>query len=356
MDELNKILNRLPVISNVRRESSQLRDLLYERRSPRVLAMGPDVEALEAIFQRLVDAERRGAPKRGSAVASAGVRPWSRRPCLGGEVVWLALGTGDPDAPTAFREAFDRIQPDVVLLAAPAGEVAKGADAIAHAVQACYERLHGGEARPRVLPVALLLGPSAERKAEDDLEAERARQALGQALGRASLPAEPASIVSLDPFEPAERAGIEALSGALVELLPGPARVTGCRVLVHAHEARRTVASNVVQSCAALAITVAVTPIPLSDLAVIAPLQVAMVSALAYIGGRTWDRRTAIEWISSVGLVGGAGFGLRWGAQQLFKLVPGAGNVISAGIAGSGTAALGQAAMAYFVPPPEERR
>jgi uncharacterized protein (DUF697 family) len=112
----------------------------------------------------------------------------------------------------------------------------------------------------------------------------------------------------------------------------------------------------VVQSCAALAITVAVTPIPLSDLAVIAPLQIAMVSALAYIGGRTWDKRTALEWLSSVGLVGGAGIGLRWGAQQLFKLVPGAGNVISAGIAGSGTAALGQAAMAYFVPPPEDGR
>ena len=98
-----------------------------------------------------------------------------------------------------------------------------------------------------------------------------------------------------------------------------------------------------------LAVTVAVTPIPLSDMALIAPLQAMMVTAVAYISGRPWDLRTAGEWIAGLGLVGGAGFGLRWSAQQLVKLVPGAGSIVSASIAGAGTTALGKSAMAYFL-------
>jgi uncharacterized protein (DUF697 family) len=48
-------------------------------------------------------------------------------------------------------------------------------------------------------------------------------------------------------------------------------------------------------------------------------------------------------------VVGGAGLGLRWTAQQLVKLVPGAGSIVSASIAGAGTTALGKSAMTYFL-------
>ncbi len=352
MDELTKIIGRIPVVSSVTREATQLRDLLYERRPPRIVAIGSDAEALEGLFRRLFDPTKADAvPRPGSAVAAAGVRPWVRRACEGGEVLWLAIDARDPDQQTTFRDAVDRCTPDLAIVAAPAEDARAVGDDVARAARSCFDAFHTGERKPKVLPVLLTGTRTGDPATDEGLDVERARQAFAQALSRAQLAAEPACVASLDPFESAESAGIESLSGAIVELLPSAARVTGCRLLAHAHEARRTVASTVVQSCSALAITVAVTPIPLSDLAIIGPLQIAMVSALAYIGGRTWDKRTAIEWISSVGIVGGAGLGLRWGAQQLFKLVPGAGNIISAGIAGSGTAALGQAAIAYFVPP-----
>jgi len=74
-----------------------------------------------------------------------------------------------------------------------------------------------------------------------------------------------------------------------------------------------------------------------------------MVTTLAYLSGRAWDTRTAIEWMASMGAVGGAGLGLRWGARQLFKLMPGAGSVVSAGVAGAGTAAMGHSALAFFM-------
>ena len=48
-------------------------------------------------------------------------------------------------------------------------------------------------------------------------------------------------------------------------------------------------------------------------------------------------------------LVGGLGMGLRFSAQTIAKLVPGAGNVVSAGVAGAGTTAMGQSAIRYFL-------
>ena len=55
-------------------------------------------------------------------------------------------------------------------------------------------------------------------------------------------------------------------------------------------------------------------------------------------------------------VVGGAGMGLRWGAQQLAKLVPGAGSLVGAGVAGAGTLAIGRSAMAYFIDGPGSLR
>lgn len=346
MEELHKILDRLPVVSGVRRDAGQLRDLLYERRAPRIIAIGSDAELIEELFRRMVEPDRGPAPTRpGSAVAAAGVRPWVRRGSVGGEILFLPLVASDADAAFSFAEAVDRTSPDVVLCVVAASDDEATADSVAACVAGCFERIPLGVARPKLLPLVLT-----SIEAARDVDAEATRRMLAKRVTAHGLRGEMATTVSLDPFVTPGESGLELLTSRIVDALPMAARVAACRALAHAHDARRTVASAIVQSCAAIAISVAVTPIPLSDLVVIAPLQVAMVSSLAYIGGRTIDRKLAVEWISSVGLVGGAGFGLRWSAQQLFKLVPGAGSLISAGIAGSGTAALGQAAMAYFVP------
>jgi uncharacterized protein (DUF697 family) len=94
---------------------------------------------------------------------------------------------------------------------------------------------------------------------------------------------------------------------------------------------------------------VGVTPIPFSDMVVLGPLQALMVSALAYLSGRGLDKKTVAEWLGSLGVVGGLGMGLRFSAQTIAKLVPGAGNVIAAGVAGAGTTAMGQSAIRYFL-------
>jgi uncharacterized protein (DUF697 family) len=96
-------------------------------------------------------------------------------------------------------------------------------------------------------------------------------------------------------------------------------------------------------------------PIPFSDAIALLPTQGLMVTAVAYVAGQPWDRRAALEWVGSLGVMGGAAVGLRWGAQQLLKLWPGGGTLISASVAGVGTEALGLSAIAYFVDGPGRR-
>ncbi len=89
---------------------------------------------------------------------------------------------------------------------------------------------------------------------------------------------------------------------------------------------------------------VALTPIPVADLAIITPVQIAMVAAVGYFHGIAVSKERALELIAALG----AGFGLREAARQIVKLVPGAGSVVSAAIAFAGTVALGETANVWF--------
>jgi GTP-binding protein Era len=88
----------------------------------------------------------------------------------------------------------------------------------------------------------------------------------------------------------------------------------------------------------------AVTPFPIADIAVITPVQITMVAAIGYFHGIPVTRERALELLGILG----AGFGLREAARQLVKLIPGAGSVISAGVAFGGTVALGETANLWF--------
>jgi uncharacterized protein (DUF697 family) len=182
--------------------------------------------------------------------------------------------------------------------------------------------------------------PEAKTQAVDLL-----RQRLEDAVGERRLEPERVVAAATGPAE----LGLDTLSSAIYAALPDVARLEGARALSRADEARRSLANQIVHSCSTMALTIGLAPVPLSDAFVIAPLQVVMVSAVAHLGGRPWDRKAALEWMGSMGIVGGAGMGFRWTAQQLVKLIPGAGYLVSAGVAGAGTATLGQSAIAYFL-------
>jgi small GTP-binding protein len=100
-----------------------------------------------------------------------------------------------------------------------------------------------------------------------------------------------------------------------------------------------------IYSKAGVCAAVALVPIPVADILILTPIQMAMVATIGYFHGVevTADRATELMGVM------GAGVGLREAARQLVKLVPGYGLVVSASIAFAGTVALGEVANVWFV-------
>lgn len=101
---------------------------------------------------------------------------------------------------------------------------------------------------------------------------------------------------------------------------------------------------RLIYSKAALAAGIGAIPLPVADLALLAPLQVGMVVTIGHLLGFEIGRARAVELIVTVG----AGVSFREGARQLLKIVPGLGSVLSGGVAFAGTVALGETARLWF--------
>jgi uncharacterized protein (DUF697 family) len=87
---------------------------------------------------------------------------------------------------------------------------------------------------------------------------------------------------------------------------------------------------------------------PIADILILTPLQLAMIAIVGGISCRTVSRETAAEYVTASGVTLGAGYALRTVAQQLVRFVPYAGPGISGAIAGAGTYAIGKSAETYF--------
>ena len=128
---------------------------------------------------------------------------------------------------------------------------------------------------------------------------------------------------------------------------------SGLRMALRLEEIIHNLAKHIVDIFSGIAGTVALTPIPVADLYVLLALQSVMVGIIAILSGREANLESAKEFILSLGGVGGAGLGFRLLAQQSSKLLnglfPGAGSVISTTVAASGTKAIGNAAISYYL-------
>ena len=365
ISQLLEVLERVPFVAGFKRDLHSLRDLVARRRAPRILTMGSPWVGRSQLLNALVGSPllRVGLPATGR---------WRELEEDGRKIEWLELDVpvdGDAELAQAKRDylfAVDERDPDIVLVCATPAEVEGGIGRLLEALTfALGQRRNPTRDTPAPKVIGALLqsdttvpGASSAAGLTDEQRAaiEVVRKRFVRQLDEASFSEVP--VFALSTPTPAEQRrdagswGLEPLVGELARSFPAPARVEAARVLPYSVGMRRRIARDVIQACSTLSVTVALAPIPLSDLAVLAPLQAIMVSSVAYISGRRWDRRASAEFLGSVGVVGGAGLGFRWGAQQVVKLVPGAGSVVSAGIAGAGTLALGRSALAYYLPSP----
>lgn len=146
-----------------------------------------------------------------------------------------------------------------------------------------------------------------------------------------------------------ERWRIDALCEAIFRALPESGRGMFVRIS-KVRALQDELAGSLTRASAALCAAFAALPIPVADIVPLTTIQVALVAGIAWVSGRSFDLKSAGEFLSSLGINLGAAFALRETARALIKYVfPGAGSAVSGAIAFTGTMAIGAAARAYYL-------
>lgn len=333
LDQLVRVLDQVPLVSSIKNDLSGLRSLLLHRRPPRIAALGSTGSGRSMLLRALIE---RG-PAREALHADHG--QWVHLEHEGAQVSWLEVDLDSEGARPQWKAALEQEVPDLVLLTLEPNNLPDATRLLAKARSLLPDLPEGIEP----LRVFTLL-THADLVGEGVADVEVARNELARTVESIGLVTDPPYAVSSVSGQ-----GLDRLSEGIVLALPEEARLEAARALTRATEARVRIGNEIVQSCTAVSVTVGLTPVPFSDMVLLGPVQAMMVSSLAYLSGRSWGRKTAAEWLASLGLVGSLGMGLRYSAQTIAKFVPVAGNVVSAGVAGAGTTAMGQSAIKYFL-------
>lgn len=140
---------------------------------------------------------------------------------------------------------------------------------------------------------------------------------------------------------------IDILSGFIGSYLPEEARLNffqGNRDI----DGLKEITSQLIKRFSKIAAGIGIVPIPIADIFILIPLQMLLITFIGAMSCRELKLSTAHEYLAAMGLNLGAGIGAKVGAQQLLKIVPIGGNVISGAIAGSVTYGIGKSAELYF--------
>lgn len=149
------------------------------------------------------------------------------------------------------------------------------------------------------------------------------------------------------------RYGIEKLLDILEEAILDFEAQIGLRMASRLNEVVIRLAKHLNTLFSGISATVALTPIPISDIYILLIIQTILVCLIASLSGRDISLDTGKEFIYSMGGIVGVGYAFRLIAQQASKLLNaifiGSGSAVSSGIAYAGTFAIGKAAIAYYI-------
>jgi len=367
LDDLDQLLQRIPGAARLAGEVRDLRALLVSARPPRVAAVGRRGSGKSALANALL-----GRP----VLAEGAVEDTTQSPNgvdlrVGGRVLrrldtpGLRAG-GETGRTETVAKALERERPDVVLVCVRATQVDAGVDEDLKEVKALLAKVRtmAGVA-PAVIGVVTrvdeLPAETTDRQPPYDADPVR-REALEAAVAafRSHLARHDIAVRAVvavgayQRFEADQRVtdwrwNLPALGLALFEALPREAQMEAARALEHGRTIRRRVAMRIVGTATSVAMVVGATPLPVADLALLLPLQGAMLTGVVYASGRPLGTRAVSEWLGAMGLGVGAGLSLREAVRAVLKLIPGLGATLAGAVAASGTWALGIAAVRYFI-------
>jgi small GTP-binding protein len=146
--------------------------------------------------------------------------------------------------------------------------------------------------------------------------------------------------------------GIDELRFELFELLPEAAKFKFARMSKLAEKATTaqlarldsTVDDCIAKYAASAAGAVLINPVPASDWAALAPIQLKMIAHIGAVYGVTLTKSSAWEMLTTLGV----GFGARTLFQGVISLFPGVKNILGPPYAAAATQGMGIAAKAYY--------
>jgi predicted GTPase len=381
---IEDLLERLPldVAKDLRIRIATLRTVLLEKRPPALVLVGRRGAGKSSVVNALFGAK---VAELGHVTAQTGRGRWYDYEKDGGAMSILdTRGMQEGSAPAegdGARTALESIAlelrakaPDVVVFVAKASEVDAAIDADLDALEHVYDEVRRGHrAEPPLVAVVThcdCLEPKATRlhRAEDEIaedvdEKKRhvaaAERAISHKLdARQRLRDRHVATLGVSAYmswrtdgslRADERWRTDELAVILFRHLPDSGRAELARA-TQARAVQEELAMTLTKATAAICAGIAAAPIPVADVVPLTTLQASLVAGIAWIGGRSIDKRGTSEFLAGLGANIGAAFVLREAFRALMKVIaPGGGPVISATIAFSGTMAIGSAANAYFI-------
>ncbi len=352
---LEELLERLPVelARDLRVRIATLRVVMLEKRPPALVLVGRRGAGKSSLVNALFGAK---VAELGHVTAQTGRGRWYDYERDGGAMSILdtrGVQEGSPPAEAHdTRNALDSLAlelrakaPDLVVFVAKASEVDAAIDADLDALERIYKEVkRAHRAEPPLVAVVShcdLFEPKSTRlhraadEAPSDVEeklryvAEAERAIAAKIDDRPDLRERHVATLGISAYmswradgglRADERWRIDDLAHVLFRHLPDAsraelARATGARAV---HE---ELANTLTRATAAVCAGIAAAPIPLADIIPLTTMQVGLVAAIAWIAGRSVDKRGAGEFLAGLGANVGAAFALREAMRAIVKLI-----------------------------------
>ena len=146
--------------------------------------------------------------------------------------------------------------------------------------------------------------------------------------------------------------GIDSLIKKTYDALPGASKQAFAREQKYNKDVKYEAALDIINKYSVAAGAIAATPIPFSDIALLLPTQIAMISHITYNYGFEASAENIAKLATSFAAVAAGGFAVRFLAGNLLKFIPAvgslAGGAFNATVASSTTKLMGNAYLAYL--------
>lgn len=380
---LEKMLDNSPIpemaVRNLKKQIRDLRQLIIENRSPRLALVGRRGSGKSSLINAIFGEEVAKVGHTGSQTGKA--RWFTYTGKLGHLDILDTRGFQEGSKPDehddaassleSVQKAFRENTPDVLLFLVNAKEADSAIDADLDALSqlsTMIESITG--VRPPVIVVMThcdLIEPKDvslhDQSAHDPDDVSEKLQKIKEIeeqldkkiLSRPDLKQQLATVIGISSYQSwkadkrrsDQRWNMDELLTLLMDKLPDQCQLEFVR-LSQVRGLQVKVATTLTNLISAICGGVATVPIPVADIVPITTLQVGLVTAIAYVSGRTPSVEAVRDLLVDLGANVAGALAFREVARALIKLFPG-GSLVSSTIAIVATKSIGKAATAYYI-------